>query len=131
MPEFDPDYDRRHGQPADFQQVESLVRAASRYLQPTDDLRPNALEAARRACRQQRTSRRLGGLAFLALLVAATGFPEVLFSSNRGLVALQSSELHRRAARSVVENGTEMNWALYEAYRDLRREHATRLRHAH
>ncbi|NOY41094.1 MAG: hypothetical protein GXP26_04565 [Planctomycetes bacterium] len=122
MSEFSQEYE----QPA-IEQLESIVRSASGYLQPTDDLRPNALEAARDACRQRRTNRRLGGLAILVLLVAATGFPDFLLSSYPGVAAVQSSELHRRAARSVAENGTETNWALYEAFTELRREHSALL----
>jgi len=117
MPEYD----------ADFQQLEATVRAASGYVQPTDDLRPNALEAARDACRQRRTNRRLGGLAALVLLAASTGLPDILFSSYPSLIAVQSSDLHRIAARSVAENGVEANWALYEAFSELRREHSARL----
>jgi len=104
-----------------FEQVESLVFSASGYLQPTEDFRPQALEAARDASQRRRTNRRLGGLAIFTLLIAGTGFPEYLSSSYPGIVAVQSSELHRRAALSVIENGTEANWALYEAFSELRR----------
>lgn len=121
MPEPMPEFD------ADFQQLEAIVHAASGYVQPTDDLRPSALEAARDACRQRRTNRRLGGLAILVMLVAATGLPDILFSTYPEIVAVQSSDLHRLAARSVAENGTEANWALYEAFRELRHGHSAKL----
>ncbi len=124
MSEFGPDYEQ---QPAAFEQLESMVRSACGYLQPTDDLRPNALEAARDACRQRRATRRLGGLAIIVLLVATTGIPDLLFSAYPEIVAVQSAELHRLAARSTVEKGTETNWALYEAFSELRRDRSARL----
>jgi len=127
MSDCNPNHGPRHEQQPDFEQLESMLLAASGYLHPTDDLRPKALEAARDACRQRRTNRRLGGLAILVLLVAVTGFPHVLFSAYPNLLAVQSSELHRIAARSVAEEGVEANWALYEAFRDLRRERSARL----
>jgi hypothetical protein len=130
MPESNHFYHHENEQPLSLQQLESMVRAAGGYLQPTDDLRPKALEATRVACQQRRVSRRLGGMALFILLVGATGFPDFLFTSQRKLAALEGSELHRRATRSVVENGTEMHWALFEAYSDMRREHAARRRHA-
>ena len=121
-------HDRESGQPA-FAQLESMVRAAGRYVEPTDDLRPNVLEAAHEACRQRHMSRRLGGLAILVLLLAATGFSDFLRSSQLGPAFVQSSELHRRAAQSVVEGGVGTNWALYEAFSELRREQADLLNH--
>jgi len=117
----------RHEFGADFQPFEAIVRSASGYVQPTDDLRPCVLEAAQGACRQRRTNRRLGGLAVLVMLVACTGLPDLLFSTYPEIVAVQSSDLHRLAARSVAENGTEANWALYEAFRDLRHGHSAKL----
>jgi len=111
---------------SDFEQLESIVRAAGGYVEPTDDLRPEVLEAARGACRQRRLGRRLCCWAVLVVLVSATGFPGFLFSSSPGLIAVQSSELQRRAALSVIENGTEANWALYEVFSELRRERSER-----
>jgi len=116
-------------QPASAQ-LESIVRAAGGYIRPTDDLRPSTLEAARDACRQRRISRRFGGLAILVVLLAATGIPEFLFSSQRGKAFVRSSELHRRAAQNAVERGVGTNWALYEVFSELRREQADLLQHS-
>ncbi len=127
MSEFGYDFD--HLQP-DYARLESIVHAAGRYVQPTVDLRPNTLEAARNACRQRRTNIRFGGLAALVLLFAATGFPSFLLSPHLGSAFVQSSELHRRAANIAVKGGVGTNWALYEVFSELRREQADLLHHA-
>ena len=122
-------YDLDHLQP-DFARLESIVHAAGGYVQPTDDLRPNTLEAAQYACRQRRTNLHFGGLGVFVLLLAATGFPGFLLSSRLGPAFVQSSELHRRAAQSVVEGSVGTNWALYEVFSELRDEQADLLHHA-
>jgi len=127
MPEYNFHHEEYHDLPHDYDQLELILRTASEYVHPTDDLRPKSLEAARDACRQRQSSRRLGGLTVLVLLLAATGLPTLLLSAYPSLAVVQSTELHNRAARSVVDNGTETNWALYEAFSELRREHSALL----
>jgi hypothetical protein len=115
---------------ADFARLESIVHAAGGYVHPTDDLRPNTLEAAQDACRQRRTNLRFGGLGLFVLLLAATGFPGFLLSSPLGPAFVPSSELHRRAALSVAEGSVGTNWALYEVFSELRGEQAELLHHS-
>ena len=110
-----------------FDQLELLVVAASEYVQPTDDLRPSTLEAAQEACLQKRTNTRLSGLIIGALLIAATGLPTFLLAAYPTLAVVHSADLHQRATRTVTENGTETNWALYEVMSDLRRERSVLL----
>jgi|GEM_PF-1339488 len=132
MPEFNaPFYDPHkygpHKGESACSPLESLVRAAGGYVQPTEDLRPRALEAAHAACRKHQASRRLGGLALMVLLAAVTGLPNFLLSIYPGLATAGSAELHHRAAQRVAEKDVETHWALYEAFYDLRREHAALL----
>ena len=121
------DGDNQDGQTPDVDQLELLVRAASEYVRPSDDLRPSTLEAAREACLRRRTNKRMSGLTIAVLLVAATGLPTLLLAAYPSVAVVHSAELHNRAARSVVEDGIEANWALYEALSDLRREHSALL----
>lgn len=121
MSEFGQRQSRQHSA---FAELESMVRAAGGYVHPTDDLRPNTLEAVRSAGRQRRTSCRLGALAGLVLLLAASGFPDFLLSARLGPAFVQSSELHRRAVQYSVEKGIGTNWALYEVFSEMRREQA-------
>lgn len=127
MPEFGNKFEQDH---SDFAQLESIVQAAGGYVQPTVDLRPKTLEAARTACRQRRTNIRLGSLAVFVLFLAATGVPEFFFSSNLGPAFVQSSDLHHRATRSAVKGNVGTNWALYEVFSEFRREQAELLHHA-
>ena len=62
------------GQQQEYSAIEAIIRAAGDHIEPTDDLRPRTLEAARRRCRQQRIGRRAGGLAVAALLLAMSFF---------------------------------------------------------
>jgi hypothetical protein len=121
-PQFDAD--------ADFAEVERLLRSARGYLQPTEDLRPNTLEASRDACRQRHSTQRLGTLAACALFLAATGFPEAYISSSLGPAFIQSAELQRRVAACASSTADGMNWALYEVISDIRHDQATRLKSA-
>ena len=127
MSEFGPDLDQ--WQP-EFARLESIVRTAGGYVRPTDDLRPNTLEAVQDACLQRRTNFRFGGLAVFIVLLAATGFPGFLFSSHLGPAFVQSSELHRRAAENALQSSVGSHWALYEVFSQLRREQADLLNHS-
>jgi hypothetical protein len=124
------EFNRQFDADADFAEVEMLLRSARGYLQPTEDLRPNTLEAARGACRQQHSTRRLGTLAVSAMILAATGFPESFVSTSLGPAFVQSSELQRRVAACAAGTADGMNWALYEVFSDIRHDHATRLKSA-
>ena len=118
------DFDPYHEQRLAIAELESLVLRAGSYVQPTDDLRPQVIEASREAVRQQRTNRRMGSLAVCAILLAMTGFPDFLLSSRLGTAVVHSTEVHQRAALSAVEPGIGTNWALYEVFKEIRQEQA-------
>jgi hypothetical protein len=121
-------YDRHDCEPEAFDSIESLIRAACGYVQPTDDLRPRTLEAARSACRQRRWNSRVGGLALTIILLAMCGFPH--WSSSRGEQIARASDairhfdLHQQASLRMVRAGFDPSWALYEAFTDLRKKQA-------
>ena len=116
--------------PHAFTQLESVVRAARGYVQPTEDLRPRTIEAAREASQLGRSRRRLASLTAIVLLLAATGFPGSMLSSNPDPAFTNSSELHRLAAKSAMKRGVGPNWALYEVFSKLRRDQADLLNHS-
>ncbi|QDT00796.1 hypothetical protein [Adhaeretor mobilis] len=113
--------------PSDFAQLESIVRAAASYAQPTEDLRPRVIEAARDARRMQRLNRSLGSLSFAVLLAIIMGLPGYLAAAFPKVASADSEELHRRATHKVVKGSVDAPWALFEVFSDLRREQASRL----
>lgn len=112
--------------------IEAMIRAARHYVQPSDDLRPQILEAAREHCGDLRAEQKLGSFA-LAVLVL------ILFSSPaiRYAVMLQSTaatrtanEVQRRAAELSTHREIGSHWALAEAFSQMRHLQASRLGHS-
>lgn len=119
----------RDGDPFGCDSVESLVRAACGYVEPSDDLRPRTLEAAREACRQGRTNFRFGSLALSVILLALCGFPHWALSTRAEQVArvsfvIRHFDLHGQASSRMVRLGFDPSWAVYEAFSDLRQKQA-------
>jgi hypothetical protein len=115
--------------PRDFDSVESLIHAACGYVQPTDDLRPRTLEAARAACRQRRSNYHFGCLAIVVVLLALCGFPHGDTSSETVLLARVSTsirhfDLQQQASLRVLQTGLDPGWAFFEAFSELRRKQA-------
>lgn len=104
--------------------LESVLRAAGCYVHPTDDLRPQVLEAAQRACRQRRTNHRHGTLLLLVFLLASAGIPSYFLRASRREKAFPSELVHRQAAELALKSGVGTNWALYEVFDQLREEQA-------
>ena len=122
--------DRDYDQPAaDFAPLEAMLRSAGGYVHPTDDLRPNTLEAVGNARKQRMSRRRAGSLAVFSLLLAATGFPDFLLNSRLGPAFVESSELYRRSAELISFGGSGADWALCEVFSELRREQVDMLGH--
>lgn len=121
------DYDLHDREPEAFDSIESLVRAACGYVQPTDDLRPRTLEAARASCRQRRWNSRIGGLALTVILLAVCGFPHWGLSPQGKQIARASEtirhfDLHQQASLRTIHAGFDPSWALYEAFSELRKK---------
>jgi len=118
-----------------FADIESMVRAAGHYVEPTDDLRPRTIEAARERCSQQRVNRWIGGLALAFALLLVSGVPDFVRSSldqasdNSPLLAT-SHELHMRAAQRSLDSRVGPHWAFYEVFVELRHEQAQLFRNS-
>lgn len=112
-----------------FDSLEAIVRAAGGYVQPTDDLRPSTLEAAREACTKRRWNFRIGTLASAVILMAVFGLPGQALSTGAGQnkrvsQAIRGFDLHRQASLRIVHAGFDTSWAMYEAFADLRKKQA-------
>lgn len=124
MSEFNNDRDEGR-----FESLESIVRAAGGYIQPTDDLRPRTLEAAREACSRRRWNFRLGAVAVAVILVAICDLPSRIASSRAGQAekpsqVIRDYDLHRQASLRMANAGFDSSWSVYEAFADLRKKQA-------
>ena len=108
--------------------IEALVRSAGNYIQPTDDLRPATLEAAREQRSQQKAQHRLGGWAIAVVLLALLGFPARLMHSSAlgtGNPSFATTdEVQRRALSLSADMNVEPGWALMEVFIELRHDRA-------
>ena len=112
-----------------FDPLESIVRAAGGYVQPTDDLRPITLEAAREACSRRRWNFRLGAVAVVVIVLAICDLPSRIVPSRAGQVdrpslVIRGYDLHRQASLRMAHSGFDSSWAVYEAFAELRKKQA-------
>jgi hypothetical protein len=116
------DRDDRNDEPAEWREIEALVRAAGHYVRPSEELRPRVLEAARRESMERSVRRRIchAALALGLLLGAATGM------GREELPAFSAGAL-RQAELNSTEGGA-IGWSMVESFTDLRRRQANLLR---
>jgi len=112
-----------------FGEVESLIRIAGDYVQPSRDFRPRVLEAARLESGERRARRCIGRVALFAALLG-------LFTFS-GVERLETPDAFRHltlvaSASHVLSmqdaSGGDSSWTLVEAYTELRRRQAEMLR---
>jgi hypothetical protein len=113
--------------------IESMILAAGNFVQPSDELRPRALEAAKEVCGDQRTERKLGGFTIAILLAAFLSSPaidylEVLRSNS---VMPSAAEMEERGLAYSDQPGIGVQWGLAEAFNQLRRVQASQLSYQH
>jgi hypothetical protein len=113
-----------------FDDVESLVRAAGNYVQPSRDLRPRVLEAARLESGERQARRCIGRVALFAALLGVFALSGIERPESPG--AFHQLTLVAAAAQTYsttgVRTGSDSGWALVEAYTELRRRQAEVLR---
>ena len=112
-----------------YQALEEVVRGAGSYVQPSDDLRPKTLEAARSDRSRRTRHRRLASIALSLVLLAVTGLPEAILSpgktpSNHPAQRVRDFDLHKQASLGTLHEGFEPAWALLEAFMQLRSQQA-------
>ena len=107
----------------EFRDVEELVRAAGSYLDVSDDLRPQTLEAAHSRIRK-RSDRFRFAMAATTLFVLSMG---ILLASTQPFVAglnVDSSELYETASKISAETNVEPSGSLVDAFSELRQRDA-------
>lgn len=111
------------------EQIESMIRAASGYVRPSEDLRPRTLEAARRHCDDRRAEKKFGGFVIAVILLVSISTPAIQFVHLRRAqtTAPTASEIQDRAIEYAAEPGIGPHWGLAEAFTQLRRVQANRL----
>ncbi|MGI9470050.1 MAG: hypothetical protein ACR2NZ_00870 [Rubripirellula sp.] len=114
-------------------QIESVIRAARNYVRPSDELRPRTLDAARERCGDRRAEQKLGGFATAVLLLLTLATPAIRYAD--ALRSIQwsptAADVQQRAAEFGSEREIGPNWAMTEAFSQLRRVQADRLGHAY
>jgi hypothetical protein len=113
-----------------FGDLESLVRAAGAYVQPSRDLRPRVLEAARLESGELKARRHIGRLALCAALFAMLTISGAERPDSPGMFhqwTLIAAEAHVDSATGARARG-DNGWSLVEAYTELRRRQAEVLR---
>jgi hypothetical protein len=112
-----------------FDSLESIVRAAGGYVQPTDDLRPRTIEAARESCSRRRWNFRLGAVAMVVIALAISDLPSRIMASQAGQLdnpsqVIRGYDLHEQASLRMAHTGFDSSWAVYEAFAELRKKQA-------
>lgn len=112
-----------------FADVEAAIFAARHLVVPTDDHRPRTLEAAREFCSDRRNGRKLRSFAFTFALFSLLTAPiaDYLVALHSHQLAPSSVEMHRRAMQYAADVQIGPQWAMFEAYAELRRLQADRL----
>lgn len=110
-----------------FREVEELIRAAGRYVQPSLDLRPQTLEAARAQCRERLLLR---GLQHAAAVVVLLGMFTLHAQRDE---AARPPQTDSGQAVSLVRfspgaDEREAPWQMVDSLTDLRRRQAQLLR---
>lgn len=117
------------GQGDTREEIETVVRAARYYVQPSDDLRPRTIEAAHQWCNDRRAEQKLFGLMLAALLLLALSSPAIQYVDVMlsRVSAPSASEIQDRAIQYGAHPHIGANWGMAEAFTQLRRAQATRL----
>lgn len=108
--------------------IEAKVRSASRYVIPSDNLRPLTLQAARDYCSDKRSNRMLFKMIFGVAVCCCLLLPMLEKASSFGgsLASPSLDELEERAIKIAHERHVGIDWGLHEAFVQMRHEQAIR-----
>ena len=109
--------------------IEAIIRAARNYVQPSDDLRPRVLEAARVQHADQLAERKLGTFALAVLAVVLISSPILRYATliQSAAPARSSTEIENRAEALAAQPSIGSHWALAESISQWRHIRADKL----
>ena len=109
--------------------IEAKVRSASRYVIPSDSLRPLTLQAARDYCSDKRSNRLLFRMTWGVAICCCVILPMLDKATTFGnsLASPTAVELQERAIKIGHEHNVGIGWGLQEAFVQMRHEQAIRL----
>jgi hypothetical protein len=113
-------------------ELESLLRMAGNYVQPSEDLRPRILEASRCYQQERKVRHRIGwGVVCIILLSVALTWDRY---GRLGDLVGESEELAAADVEALLvpdeaePRGDAFGWYAVESFTALRRRHAEQLR---
>jgi hypothetical protein len=114
-------------------EVEAAIRAAGQYVQPSRDLRPRVIEAARTNRTERKAQRHLKHLAVFVVVLAvfAVSGRNALDRNqphSSGMTAGADAERIYARAELGIAHGGDLGWALVEAFTELKHEQSEVLR---
>jgi hypothetical protein len=108
-----------------YKALEAIVRAAGRYVVPSESLRPSTLQAARDYCDDRRSVALFGKLLIALVVFCLLASPAIdRFVSSSAGTQSYSDEMHRRAMEIDAEKHIGLDWGLQEAFSNLRKQQA-------
>ena len=114
----------------EIRQLEAVIRRAGRWVQPSDDLRPKVLEAARERTVRTRARRRLLATAAAILVAVGASLSGHWLVANSGVKPwgyLAAVEIQRSAVQRSLAIRVDPIWALIDVFREQRHDQAMRL----
>lgn len=108
--------------------LERTIRQAGSYVQPTDNLRPKTLEAARSAWCQRRTNWRAGAMIAAVLLLAIGQATNQFGWQVQQPIAAVSINREFAQRNQAYQRNVNPGWELYEAFCELRSKQAVLLK---
>jgi len=109
--------------------IEAQIRAARKYVIPSDNLRPKVIEAAKEYSSDAKGDFRLGMIVFASaiLLILSMPIANRLQAWHQDFLVLNSTEVQKRALEICSEKGVGSEWAIVEAFNERRNEQAAKL----
>jgi len=112
-----------------FSAIERLIQSAAHFVQPSRDLRPRTVQAARECYRDQRAEQKLGGFVLAVMLVLLVSSPALQYvdALRRQAGSPTASEMERMAIEYSENREVGAHFGLTEAFTELRHFQAGRL----